>query len=70
LFDILEDLQVSSATYECLFFRQNGGDSLHQVKGNVIPQRFNTPEVRGVDRKMKKREELLNDSLCSFLQGL
>jgi len=27
--------------YECLFFRQYGGEGFQKVKHNLIPQRFN-----------------------------
>jgi len=33
-------LQIHSETYECLFFRQNGGDGFHQARDNLIPQPF------------------------------
>lgn len=34
-------LQVHSGTYECLFFGQNGGDSLLQGRESSIPHLFN-----------------------------
>ena len=34
------DLLVHSETYVCLFFRQNGGDSLLQEEENPNPQLF------------------------------
>ncbi len=32
------DLRIYSETYECLFFRQNGGDGLIQRTDDLIPQ--------------------------------
>jgi hypothetical protein len=31
------DLQIYSMTYVCPFFRQNGGNGLHQAEENLIP---------------------------------